>query len=110
MWEDLQITNRLLYQLSYVGFQQLTYFVYPICIPFAENRIGTSTGLPHRKNITARPGAVMDFPDDFPDVLMKSPGYNHPVMGTQIATLREDLATRVASSDKWAQTGWSNGH
>jgi hypothetical protein len=34
------------------------------------------------------------------------PGYNHPVMGKQIATLREDLATRVASSDKWAQTGY----
>ena len=30
------------------------------------------------------------------------PGYNHPVMGKQIATLREDLATRVALTDKWA--------
>jgi len=33
MWEDLQITNRLLYQLSYVGFQQVTDFLYPIRIP-----------------------------------------------------------------------------
>jgi hypothetical protein len=34
------------------------------------------------------------------------PGYNHPVMEEQIATLREDLATRVAVTDKWAQTGY----
>jgi hypothetical protein len=45
------------------------------------------------------------------------PEYNHPVMEDQdknrireleeqIATLREDLATRVAVTDKWAQTGY----
>jgi hypothetical protein len=34
------------------------------------------------------------------------PGYNHPVMEEQIATLREDLATRVALTDEWLQTGY----
>ena len=52
MWEDLQITNRLLYQLSYVGFLALTDFYVACLYPHLGNSIGTQKGVLHGKNST----------------------------------------------------------